>query len=50
VADEETDSKLLQELGLQEPPPAPQEAAAPADAAADATAAAAEPAAKGAGA
>jgi nitrate/TMAO reductase-like tetraheme cytochrome c subunit len=50
VADEETDSKLLQELGLQEPPPAPPEAAAPADAAADATAAAAEPAAKGAGA
>jgi hypothetical protein len=46
VAEEESDSRVLQELGVQEPPPAPPEAAAPADA----TAATAAPAAKDAGA
>jgi nitrate/TMAO reductase-like tetraheme cytochrome c subunit len=43
IAEDESDSAVLQELGLQEPPPAPAEPEAPADAAA-ATAAAAAPA------
>ena len=46
VAEEESNSTVLQELGLQEPPPAPAEAAAPTEG----TAATAEPAAKDAGA